>query len=315
MAGPYTQQPLGTSISDFASTDDTQDEAVRSFERGATEPTIKVHGLLWWCLNGTILTAVGAPGGATEALVRWDATAGAWRFFALPTRQLSAGGEVPMSGNLAMGNNKVTGLAAAANNGEATRKEQVILRDGSQSMSGDLHLGTHKITNVVDPAADQDAATKKYVDDHAGTGESYYQTNRDAAGDGNDLQFRSDASPATTYCELPFVPRTLVLRLKGKCKRIDNGAIIDATFTGQEYTIHRWDDQSAGADAGNAVGEFQVATVAGTATAYLMVEWKTTVPVGVFISLKLGGTGGARMKLCDPANTAVDGVIHAIARN
>ena len=41
--------------------------------------------------------------------------------------------------------------------------------DGTNAMTGDLDAGTNKIINVVDPTSNQDAATKKYVDDNAGS--------------------------------------------------------------------------------------------------------------------------------------------------
>jgi hypothetical protein len=37
-------------------------------------------------------------------------------------------------------------------------------------LAADLDAGGHKITSLADPSADQEAATKKYVDDNAGTG-------------------------------------------------------------------------------------------------------------------------------------------------
>jgi hypothetical protein len=69
-----------------------------------------------------------------------------------------------MSGNIAMGGNKLTGLAAGSGSGDSVRYEQAILASGVNAFSADQSMGTHKLTNLVDPTANQDAATKYYVD-------------------------------------------------------------------------------------------------------------------------------------------------------
>ena len=76
-----------------------------------------------------------------------------------------------MSGNLAMGGNKVTGLGAPTLSGDAATKTYVDTADALKlnltggTMSGVIAMGTNKITGVGDPTSNQDAATKKYVDD------------------------------------------------------------------------------------------------------------------------------------------------------
>jgi hypothetical protein len=47
---------------------------------------------------------------------------------------------------------------------QATTKQQVLLRDGSQAMQAALNMGGFAITNVLNPVNAQDAATKAYVD-------------------------------------------------------------------------------------------------------------------------------------------------------
>jgi hypothetical protein len=86
-----------------------------------------------------------------------------------------------MSGNLAMGGNKVTGLGAASTNGDAVRFEQAVLTDGSHAITGNQSFsGTAKITNLLDPTLAQDGATKAYVD-NAVAGLSWKQAARAAS--------------------------------------------------------------------------------------------------------------------------------------
>ena len=67
---------------------------------------------------------------------------------------LKAGGI--MSGNIAMGGNKVTGLAAASGDGEAVRYEQALLRAGG-TMTGPIAMGSQKITGLAAGSAAGDA--------------------------------------------------------------------------------------------------------------------------------------------------------------
>jgi hypothetical protein len=67
---------------------------------------------------------------------------------------LLAGGT--MAGNIAMGSNKVTGLAAATTNGDAVRYEQVLLLAGG-TMSGAIAMGGNKVTGLAAASANGDA--------------------------------------------------------------------------------------------------------------------------------------------------------------
>ena len=83
-------------------------------------------------------------------------------YTALGNKLATAGGT--MSGAIAMGSNKITGLAAGSANGDAVRYEQVLLLAGG-TMSGAIAMGSNKITGLSDPsAASQDAASAAYVD-------------------------------------------------------------------------------------------------------------------------------------------------------
>lgn len=62
------------------------------------------------------------------------------------TNALLKGGGT-MSGNIAMGTNKLTGLAAGSTAGDSVRYEQVLLLAGG-TMAGDIAMGTNKLTGL-----------------------------------------------------------------------------------------------------------------------------------------------------------------------
>jgi hypothetical protein len=78
-----------------------------------------------------------------------------------------------MTGPIAMGGQKITGLAAAAANGDAVRYDefssvaatsaQALLRTGG-TLQGTLDAGSHPITNLSAPSGPTDAVTKAYAD-------------------------------------------------------------------------------------------------------------------------------------------------------
>ena len=81
----------------------------------------------------------------------------------LDTKLSLSGGT--MSGAIAMGNNKITGLATPTANGDAATK---LYADGKLAltggtMSGAIAMGANKITGLADPANAQDAVTLNYV--------------------------------------------------------------------------------------------------------------------------------------------------------
>ena len=86
----------------------------------------------------------------------------------IATKLPLAGGT--LSGALAMGTNKVTGLGTPTAGTDATTKSYVDTADAlkvtkaGDTMSGVLAMGANKITGVANPTTNQDAATKVYVD-------------------------------------------------------------------------------------------------------------------------------------------------------
>jgi len=75
-----------------------------------------------------------------------------------------------MSGAIAMGSNKITGLGTPTNTTDATTKTYVDSADALKlnltggTMSGAIAMGANKITGMADPTNPQDAATKNYID-------------------------------------------------------------------------------------------------------------------------------------------------------
>jgi len=67
---------------------------------------------------------------------------------------LLAGGT--MAGNIAMGSNKVTGLAAATTNGDAVRYEQALLLAGG-TMAGNINANGNKVTGLAAASSNGDA--------------------------------------------------------------------------------------------------------------------------------------------------------------
>jgi hypothetical protein len=82
----------------------------------------------------------------------------------LATKLPLAGGT--MSGAIAMGNSKITGLGTPTATGDAATKDyadtKLALSGGT--MTGAIAMGTNKITGLGDPTNAQDAATKYYID-------------------------------------------------------------------------------------------------------------------------------------------------------
>lgn len=83
-----------------------------------------------------------------------------------------------MSGALAMGSNKITGLGTPTAGTDASTKDYVDTQRDTRlalsggTMTGAIAMSTNKITGLGDPTANQDAATKFYVDGILGSATS-----------------------------------------------------------------------------------------------------------------------------------------------
>ena len=82
----------------------------------------------------------------------------------LATKLPLAGGT--MSGAIAMGSNKITGLGTPTSTGDAATKDyaDTKLSLAGGTMTGAIAMGTNKITGVGDPTNAQDVVTKYYLD-------------------------------------------------------------------------------------------------------------------------------------------------------
>jgi len=95
---------------------------------------------------------------------------------ALATKLPLAGGA--MTGAIAMGTSKITGLGDPTSAQDAATKTYVDTADALKlsltggTMSGAIAMGTNKITGVGDPTLAQDAATKAYTDSILGSATS-----------------------------------------------------------------------------------------------------------------------------------------------
>jgi uncharacterized protein YjbI with pentapeptide repeats len=71
-----------------------------------------------------------------------------------------------MTGAIAMGSNKITGLGTPTSTGDAATKDyaDTKLSLAGGTMSGVLAMGANKITGVANPTNAQDVATKNYID-------------------------------------------------------------------------------------------------------------------------------------------------------
>jgi hypothetical protein len=138
------------SLSNILTGDDAQDEAMRSFEHGSTEPATKVPGLLWSCTNSSVLTGLGL---ATHALLRWNGSA--WQRF-MPgfggVVAVLSGGFLDLNGAVPTNMGTPTGSSDGARNGD------VLKKNGSVALTADWDVGNRKIRNLGQGSGGSDAA-------------------------------------------------------------------------------------------------------------------------------------------------------------
>lgn len=313
----YQVQNLGTPLSLLVAFDDGQDEAIRTFEYGSDEPTVIAPGLLWQSTNGTELTAAGVPGGISAAFLRWNGSA--WEYFA-PIGQgpmLAANGSVTVTGNLAMGTKKLTGLGAGSANGDSVRYEQAVLISGANAFAANQSMGGHRLTNLGAPTSGSDAARLDDVQSLEYTGRFFYNTNRDASGYGTDATVKQqlDADQAAGHTKIGFTPREVTFRIAGRFrKQTDNSiAVSGDTVFNTEFTLKRWDAQSAGGDSGTPTSAiYQIYD--SVQDVYAVVVWRYTAgEEGFTLRFRSGADTGDWLRLRSAGDASVDGAIHVMA--
>lgn len=126
--------------------------------------TAVIHGessgsIVWWNLVTT-----SAGGGGTWGSITGTLSSQTDLQTALDAKLALSGGT--MSGAIAMGNQKITGLAAATTNGDAVRYQQLTakLDLAGGTMTGAVDMGANKITSSGTPSTGNDYTNKTYVD-------------------------------------------------------------------------------------------------------------------------------------------------------
>lgn len=181
----YNQANLGHSISEVVQQDDLQDEAIRTHERGAVEPSVLADGLLWWSVDNTKIQAA-APAGllvspATHSEALLYRSGGAWRYLVDGRHAaLNAGGTVKPTADQDFGGKKITNLGVPSAATDHARHGDVLLRSGANAATGNLPMGGNRITGLGEPVDASDAVrlgdlagmasvTGKFVQHTAGT--------------------------------------------------------------------------------------------------------------------------------------------------
>lgn len=304
----YTVIAGGSTLSGFVNQLQVQHECMRTFERGETEPTVKPTGLLWVCTNSTILTAAGAPGGITEAMLQW--TGSAWKYILAFTTSggggvsaILANGTVPFTANQPMGTFKLTGLAAGTGNGDSVRWEQVPhLADLG---GGDIQFDcvSKRLVNLAAPVNPSDAL--RLGDLPAASGQVWFGGNRHP----------THVVARDTDISVGFTPRQLVVRLFGRGVDADdrdiNGGRVDTTIT-----FNRWDADSTGGFSGTPASQtIKVDDLDGVWTGInVTVTWLTGGTKGFKIQF-FHVLNNEALSLANPSNAAVDGAWQVIAIN
>lgn len=304
----YSEPQLGGSLSSVVVGLNSQHAAMRTHERGNTEPTLKVAGLLWLCTDTTRLAAAGLPsGGGAEGLLRWDGST--WTPVAdVKQKQLNAAGTVTPSANQPMGGYVHTGLGAGASAGQSVRYEQVLLVSGANALAANLSAGGNKITNLAAPTAGTDAARLQDI----ASVPMYWNNNRDVAGTGKPVKVRTGSGDTTNYIECGFVPRRIMLRLHGRVRKISDNSdpsLYVPSGSVLEETI--WPADAIGGDPGS---DYPINLHSGGSNFKVRAVAKTSGTKGFYIEfIRDPGGDNEYYNFRSQSDSAIDGSLTVLA--
>lgn len=252
----YITLPVSTNFSQVVLALDAQFEAVRSNERGNTEPGVKPDGLLWQTTDATTLTALTStqPGGAwAEGLVRYDAGGAVWKpIHDTRYTALNDHGTVKLAANLNAGGNKIVALPAATASGDAMRFDEAVATDGSNAFTGDQSMGGNELTDLGAPTHPDSAVRLTDLNGNPLYPDwAWWNTNRDALGDGSTIVVEQNGDD-TTYTNAGYVPRELTIRLWGDFRKQGGDAALlkPVQPQGLQFTVRRWNADAVGGDTG-----------------------------------------------------------------
>ena len=220
----------------------------------------------------------------------------------IATKLPLAGGT--MTGAIAMGTNKITGLGDPTANQDAATKTYVDTQRDTRlalaggTMTGAINMGSNLITNVTDPSSAQDAATKNYIDTlfgsttdaaasaaAAATSASNAATSETNASNSATAAASSATDAAASYDS--FDDRYLGAKASGPATDNDGDALITgALYFDTTANLMKVYDGSSWVDAGSAVNgtaERQVYTATSGQTTFAV-----TYDVG-FVDVYLNG--------------------------
>ena len=187
----------------------------------------------------------------------------------IATKLPLAGGT--MSGAIAMGTSKITGMGDPTANQDAATKAYVDTQRDTRlattggTMSGAISMGSNLITNVTDPSSAQDAATKNYIDvlfgsttdaatsaANAATSESNAATSETNAANSASAASSSATSAAASFDS--FDDRYLGAKASGPATDNDGDALLTgALYFDTTANLMKVYDGSSWVDAGSAV--------------------------------------------------------------
>jgi hypothetical protein len=173
-----------------------------------TTPTVGTDAANKSYVDDTVAAVIDSAPAALDTLNELAAALGDDANFAgtvttaLATKLPLAGGT--MTGAIAMGTSKITGLGNPTSAQDAATKTYVDTADALKlnltggTMSGAIAMGTNKITGVGNPTLAQDAATKDYVDDILGSATSAATSAAAASRQPNAATSASNAASSAT---------------------------------------------------------------------------------------------------------------------